>query len=106
MMITQIALSWALPPGTRFTRAISDRPPTMIYEFATERGSVFIAWSSAPVTINARTQAALRDAKVYNVVGQPQEELSELGECPVYVLAGAQEARVREGFRMVVNPGL
>jgi hypothetical protein len=96
MMITQNALSWALPPGTRFARALSDHPPTMIYGFTTERGSIFIAWSSTPVAVDAQTQAALREAKVYNVIGQPQGKLTEIGEYPAYVVV-AQQAADRVG---------
>jgi len=99
MMITQNALSWTLPPGTRFARAISDQPPTMIYEFKTEKGSVFIGWSSTSVSLDAKTQACLREAKVYNAVGQPQERLTEIGEFPVYVVVAQRAAdRVREAL--------
>jgi hypothetical protein len=96
MMVTQNVLSWALPPGTRFVRAISDTPPVMIYEFANEQGSVFIAWAASATPVDAKTQDALNaaGAKVYNIVGQRQERLTELSEYPMYVLAqaGAAEA--------------
>lgn len=106
MMITQNVLCWALPPGTRFVCAISDQPPTMVYEFANEQGSVFVAWSSSTIEVDAKTQAVLRQvgAKVYNVVGQKQLALRELSEFPVYLLASKKHAAtVGETLRSLLH---
>jgi len=93
MFVTENVLSWALAPGTRFVRAISDRPPLMVYQFQGSRG-VFVMWAAEPAQLDDASRTALRTAgaEAYNVVGQRQKAPAQVDEYPTYVLTSNRSA--------------
>ena len=94
MLVAQNVLCWALPPGSKFVRALSDKPPLTTYEFATPKGATFVAWATPPVTLSAEARKALEGGEVYDVVGKRVREVKEVGELG-YVIARNKEAAQR-----------
>jgi len=99
MLVAQNTLSWALPPGSRFVRAISATPPLMAYEFATPKGTTIVTWATPPVALSAEARRALEGegVEVYDVVGRRVREVKEVAEWPVYVVVGEPKAAQRAG---------
>lgn len=102
MLVTENVLSWALPPGTEFVRAISDEPPLFAFEFARGKGTAAVVWCTHAEPVPAAVRDALNGDGIstYNIVGQKQRNLEELNEYPVYILAedSAGANKVREAL--------
>jgi len=92
MLVAQNTLSWALPPGSRFVRAISATPPLMAYEFATPKGTTIVTWATPAVALSAQAQKALEGegVEVYDVAGRGMRDVKEVREVPAYIVTRGQ----------------